>query len=215
MPVSPDRELHRQSAGVGRSGPGPTEAERRSRRSARCGRPGADGSRHRSSATGPRPLRPAWVNAMSIRLLLSSLLPLNSARPPSPWRITRSAGAIRSIASGQSSRRLGLRGLQQSADLGKILQCCQLNRGAALRMATIRQHLTSDFLRQEPQRTGQEAGMLGQCHGRGDQALQCRQRPWRPAPRRAGSRTGCGHRKPTWPSAFGGTHRPPTAAKKS
>ena len=114
---------------------------------------------------------------MSIRLLLSSLLPLNSARPPSPCRITRSAGAIRSIAPVSDGRRLRLRGLQQRADLGQVLQSGKLRSGAAFGMAAVRQHLPSDLLRQEAQRTGQEAGVLRQCDGRGDQALQRGERP--------------------------------------
>ena len=49
-------------------------------------------------ALGPRVVRPAWVSARSISAALSSLLLLNSASPPSPWRRVRSAGATRSIA---------------------------------------------------------------------------------------------------------------------
>ena len=78
---------------------------------------------------------------------------------------------------GERRRRLGLRGLQQRADFGQVLQGGELRGGAALDMAAVRQHLADDLLRQEAQRTGQEAGMLRQRDGRGDQPLQRGQRP--------------------------------------
>ena len=78
---------------------------------------------------------------------------------------------------GERRWRLGLRRLQQSADLGQVLQGGKLSGGAALDMAAIRQHLPDDFLRQEAQRTRQEARMLRQRDGRGDQPLQRGQRP--------------------------------------
>ena len=78
---------------------------------------------------------------------------------------------------GEQGWRLRLRGLQQGADLGQVLQGGQLRGRAAFGMAAVRQHLASDLLRQEAQRTRQEAGVLRQSDGRGDQTLQCGERP--------------------------------------
>ena len=78
---------------------------------------------------------------------------------------------------GQRGRRLRLRGLQQGADLGQVLQRGELRGRAAFGVAAVRQHLAGDLLRQEAQRARQEAGVLRQSDGRGDQALQCGQRP--------------------------------------
>ena len=55
---------------------------------------------------------------------------------------------------GERRRGLGLRGLQQRADFRQVLQGGEMRGGAALRVATIRQHLAGDFLRQEAQRAG-------------------------------------------------------------
>ena len=78
---------------------------------------------------------------------------------------------------GQRRRRLRLRGLQQGADLGQVLQRGKLGGRTALGVAAIRQHLAGDFLRQEAQRARQEAGVLRQRDGCSDQALQCGERP--------------------------------------
>ncbi len=66
--------------------------------------------------------------------------------------------------------------MQQRADLGQVLQRGKLGRGAALGVAAVRQDLAGDLLRQEAQGTGQEAGMLGQRDGGGDQPFQGGQR---------------------------------------
>ena len=78
---------------------------------------------------------------------------------------------------GEHRWRLRLRGLQQGADLGQVLQGGKLRGRAAFGVAAVRQHLARDLLRQEAQRARQEAGMLRQRDGGGDQALQRGQRP--------------------------------------
>ncbi len=159
-------------------------------------------------ADGPRPPRPAWVSAISIRLLLSSLLPLNSARPPSPCRITRSAGAIRSIAPASAGG--GCVCAACSRARISVRSCSAASCAAGLRSAWQPSGSTwrSDLLRQETQRARQEAGMLRQRDGRGDQTLQRGQRPGVQflGRQRGGQAAGIGH-QPS-PSASGGTHRP-------
>ena len=78
---------------------------------------------------------------------------------------------------GEQRWRLRLRGLQQGADLGQVLEGRKLRGRTAFGMAAVRQNLAGDLLRQEAQRSCQEAGMLRQRDGGGDQALQCGERP--------------------------------------
>ena len=77
---------------------------------------------------------------------------------------------------GQRSRRGRLGPLQQRTDLGQVLQRGELDGRAALHMTTVRQHLTRDLLRQEPQCACQEPCMFGQRHRRRDQPFQRGQR---------------------------------------
>ena len=76
----------------------PAAAARRSRRTARCARPAggkaALAQRRRAAAAAPG----LGEHKVDQGRGVSSLLPLNSASPPSPWRSARSAGAMRSMA---------------------------------------------------------------------------------------------------------------------
>ena len=215
QPVAADRQLERQRAGMGEA----VEPGRR-RRAAIDDQHGAAGLQALKAAVGQggraraRRVRPGSAPARSAAAC-SSLLPLNSARPPSPWRSARSAGAIRSIAAPSAAGRLRLRGLQQRADFDQVLQRREVGGRAALDMAAVRQHLAADLLRQEAQRAGQERRMVRQRDGGGDQALERRQRAARPAPRPAGRPTARARRRPAAPSASGGTRRRREAAKKS
>ncbi len=77
---------------------------------------------------------------------------------------------------GQAGGGLGLRGLQQRADFGEVLQGGKQRGGAALGVAAVRQHLPGDLLRQEAQRAGEEAAVLRQRDRGGDQPLERGQR---------------------------------------
>ena len=176
QPFAPDRQLERQGAGVG-----DTVQPGRGRGAAIHDQHGAPGLQAVESAIGELRGHPPGAAGLGQHLVDQGAGFLATAVEQGQSAIAMAHDPQRRAhALDGADQRLGrgrLGGLQQRADLHQVLQHRQLLRRTALAMAAVRQDLAVQLLRQHAQGAGEEARVLRQRHGGGDQPLHRGQRP--------------------------------------